>query len=86
MITYRPVSSLTSKLKPNGAFPSTPPFSKTFASFEGEERVNWRPAESEEEEMLNFKHRTIESSVSIITFAYLFAYMPGSSLLVFAPY
>ncbi|CAG8485963.1 5701_t:CDS:10 [Paraglomus brasilianum] len=64
LITYRPVSSVTSQLKHNGGtFPSTP-FSKTFTLFEGGERVNW-PAESEEEEMLMFKHRTIESSIFV---------------------
>ncbi|CAG8475052.1 4609_t:CDS:10 [Paraglomus occultum] len=64
LITYRPVSSVTSKRAPNGSFPSTP-FAKTFTSFEGEERVKWHPSESEEEEMLNFKHRTIERSIFV---------------------
>lgn len=61
-ISYRPTSEITSRL----TFISSgirSPFSQTFTSFEGEDRANW-PIENEEEEILMFKQRIIESSVS----------------------
>ncbi|CAJ0907099.1 16058_t:CDS:10 [Entrophospora sp. SA101] len=59
-ISYRPTSEITSRL----TFISSgirSPFSQTFTSFEGEDRATW-PTENEEEEILMFKQRIIESS------------------------
>ena len=64
-ITYRPASTVKNKLPFIGSSIRSSPFSQTFTSFEGEDRSNWQ-AENEEEEILIFKQRTIESSVSII--------------------
>lgn len=64
-ITYRPTSAVKSKLPFIGGNVRSSPFSQTFSSFEGEDRSSW-PVENEEEEILMFKQRTIESSVSII--------------------
>lgn len=65
-ITYRPASAVKSKLPFIGSNIRSSPFSQTFTSFEGEDRSNW-PVENEEEEILMFKQRTIESSVNIIS-------------------
>ncbi|CAG8437791.1 15278_t:CDS:10 [Acaulospora morrowiae] len=64
-ITYRPTSSITNRISYAGGGARPSPFSRTFSTFEGEERANW-PAENEEEEVLMFKQRTIESSMFVI--------------------
>ncbi|CAG8714218.1 13350_t:CDS:2, partial [Funneliformis caledonium] len=64
-ITYRPASAVKNKLPFIGGNIRSSPFSQTFTSFEGEDRSNW-PAENEEEEILIFKQRTIESSLFVI--------------------
>ncbi|CAG8678760.1 15250_t:CDS:10, partial [Funneliformis mosseae] len=64
-ITYRPASAVKNKLSFIGGNIRSSPFSQTFTSFEGEDRSNW-PAENEEEEILIFKQRTIESSLFVI--------------------
>jgi hypothetical protein len=65
-ITYTPMSAVKSKLPFIGSNIRSSPFSQTFTSFEGEDHSHW-PVENEEEEILMFKERTIESSVSIIS-------------------
>ncbi|CAI2167831.1 9475_t:CDS:10 [Funneliformis geosporum] len=64
-ITYRPPRAIKNKLSFIGSNIRSSPFSQTFTSFEGEDRSNW-PAENEEEEILIFKQRTIESSLFVI--------------------
>ncbi|CAB4397789.1 unnamed protein product [Rhizophagus irregularis] len=64
-ITYRPTSAVKSKLPFIGGNVRSSPFSQTFSSFEGEDRSSW-PVENEEEEILMFKQRTIESSLFVI--------------------
>ncbi|CAG8801362.1 14255_t:CDS:2, partial [Racocetra fulgida] len=59
-ITYRPASAVANKMSYIGNGIRSSPFSQTFTTFE-EERTNW-PVENEEEEILMFKQRTIESS------------------------
>ncbi|RIA97429.1 hypothetical protein C1645_280628 [Glomus cerebriforme] len=64
-ITYRPASTVKSKLPFIGSNVRSSPFSQTFTSFEGDDRSSW-PVENEEEEILMFKQRTIESSLFVI--------------------
>ncbi|GBC00239.1 hypothetical protein RclHR1_00380007 [Rhizophagus clarus] len=64
-ITYRPTSAVKSKLPFIGNNIRSSPFSQTFTSFEGEDRSGWL-VENEEEEILMFKQRTIESSLFVI--------------------
>ncbi|CAG8532578.1 11151_t:CDS:10 [Dentiscutata erythropus] len=63
-ITYRPASAVANKMSYIGNGIRSSPFSQTFTTFE-EERTNW-PVENEEEEILMFKQRTIESSLFVI--------------------
>ncbi|RIB23489.1 hypothetical protein C2G38_843653 [Gigaspora rosea] len=63
-ITYRPASTVANKMSYLGSSIRSSPFSQTFTTFE-EERTNW-PVENEEEEILMFKQRTIESSLFVI--------------------
>ncbi|CAG8460243.1 5160_t:CDS:10 [Ambispora gerdemannii] len=63
-LTYRP--DVADQLFFEGSGFPISPFSQAHASYEGsEERVNW-PMENEEEDILRFKHRTIESSLFVL--------------------
>ncbi|CAG8497159.1 7566_t:CDS:10 [Diversispora eburnea] len=64
-ITYRPASAITNRTPYIGSGNRSTPFARTFSTFEGEERANW-PVENEEEDILMFKQRTIESSLFVI--------------------
>ncbi|CAG8459179.1 6978_t:CDS:10 [Ambispora leptoticha] len=65
-LTFRQANTMANQLFYEGSgFPASP-FSQTYASYEGgEERVNW-PMENEEEDILRFKQRTIESSLFVL--------------------